>query len=155
MALTDTLMERIDNRITDKLLGIPSMFDCSPKEGQNRNHLYRKWKLDQATPKGCKSGVRNRYAAIHKRGLTVDHIVPLSGCDAAGNHIVCGLNVAWNLQGQTREENQKKSNSFVDNENSLAIILPVVNKQLRIEKEERSTKELKKRVDNLILSLIQ
>ena len=61
-----------------------------------RKSIRRTWALKQATPKGCQSAVNSRYKAIHKRGLTVDHIVPLYGCNENGDHVVCGLNVAWN-----------------------------------------------------------
>ncbi len=96
-----------------------------------KHRKHRAWALKQATPRGCQSGVNSRYKAIHKRGLTVDHIVPLYGCNEAGDHVVCGLNVAWNLKGETAENNNKKANLFVDNKNALAIIVSVVNKQLR------------------------
>ncbi len=96
-----------------------------------RKSMRRSWALKQATPKGCQSGVNSRYKAIHRRGLTVDHIVPLYGCNEAGDHVVCGLNVAWNLKGETSKNNCKKGNLFVDSAESLAIIPAVVNKQLR------------------------
>jgi len=96
-----------------------------------RKSKRREWVLQQATPRGCQSAVNSRYKAIHKRGLTVDHIVPLYGCNEAGDHVVCGLNVAWNLRGETEKNNVKKGNLFVDNKDSLAIIVSVVNKQLR------------------------
>lgn len=40
-------------------------------------------------------------------GMTVDHIIPIK------NDLVCGLNVVANLQYLTKEENDKKGNSFV------------------------------------------
>lgn len=101
---------------------------------RTKNVQLRRWREQQATPKGCRSGVISRYKAIHKRGLSVDHIVPLQGVDKQGNHIVCGLNVAWNLQGISVEKNQKKGNLFVDSPDSLAIIPAVVNRQLRKKK---------------------
>jgi len=41
-----------------------------------------------------------------KCGITTDHIIPLI------NKNVCGLNVDWNLQFLTKEENSIKNNSF-------------------------------------------
>lgn len=39
-------------------------------------------------------------------GMFIDHIIPRKG------KIISGLNVPWNIQYLTHEENNKKSNSF-------------------------------------------
>lgn len=85
--------------------------------------FYRKCSLTQATLTGYNVAVKQRYEQIHKRGLTVDHIVPLWGCNAKGDHIVCGLNVPWNLRGEKKKNNTKKGNLFVDNADAIGIIL--------------------------------
>lgn len=96
--------------------------------------LTRNWNKLQATLSGFSSATRAREKRIHARGLTVDHIVPLFGCDELGTHIVCGLNVPWNLRGETQEMNSNKGNSFVDNAEAIGIILSVV-KQTATKKE--------------------
>lgn len=116
----ETVMETHLDRVARLLIGVPEHI-YTVKEKQ----FYRKYSLKQATLKGYNSAVISRYNGIHKRGLTVDHIVPLNGCDAGGNHVVCGLNVPWNLRGESRKDNQQKGNLFIDNKESLGIILPL------------------------------
>ena len=107
-----------------RILGIHgSLYHASRTEIVHRKHFYRKCSLEQATLKGYASKVDLKYKAIHRKGLTVDHIVPLRGVDQDNTHIVCGLNVPWNLRGETLEKNQKKANLFVDNADAIAIIL--------------------------------
>lgn len=100
-------------------------------EHQHRRHFYRECSLLQATLKGYEKAVKERYKAIHRRGLTVDHIVPLNGHDKDGNHIVCGLNVPWNLRGETSKNNCKKADLFVDSPDAIGIILNHKAKQKR------------------------
>lgn len=118
----DNTMEMLAATKTRKLLGLP-VYPPSGIEGKHRSILFRRWRLSQATLKGFRSSVESRYKAIHKRGLTVDHIVPLSGVDNAGNHIVCGLNVPWNLRGESLKDNRRKANLFVDSPDAIGIIL--------------------------------
>ena len=100
-----------------------SSWHITKQEKNNRNNFFRKCSLSQATLKGFELAVTKRYASIHGRGLTVDHIVPLYGVDKENNHIVCGLNVPWNLRGETAEKNHKKGNLFVDSPDAIGIIL--------------------------------
>lgn len=50
--------------------------------------------------------MRRIYRSAHKRGLVVDHVVPLA------SPLVCGLHVPWNLQAMDRLENNKKGNKW-------------------------------------------
>jgi hypothetical protein len=94
------------------------------EETQHKHCFVRRAAVMQATPKGALSGVISRSKRIHARGLTVDHIVPIWGVNDNGDHVVCGLNVAWNLRGESFTDNCKKGSKFVDNADAIAIILP-------------------------------
>lgn len=103
----------------------PEFLTKMTREEKHRKHSFvRHAAVMQATLKGALSGVINRTKAIHKRGLSVDHIVPIWGVNDKGDHVVCGLNVAWNLRGETAKNNCKKGSKFVDNADAIAIILP-------------------------------
>lgn len=70
---------------------------------RNMKHAKPKW-LDEFEM----LWIAEIYDAASKRGLEVDHIVPIKG------KTVCGLHVPWNMQLLTRSENSKKSNKFDD-----------------------------------------
>lgn len=73
------------------------------------SRIYRK-AVKQATPAWLSDSqityIINLYDQASKENLEVDHIIPLNGDG------VCGLNVPWNLQLLTPEENRKKSNVY-------------------------------------------
>jgi hypothetical protein len=79
----------------------------------------RRWSaaLVQATPSWLTPEMWDAMDAIYAesylqgRNSTVDHIVPLIGEDAEKNHVVCGLNVPWNLQLLDRVANTVKRRS--------------------------------------------
>ena len=48
------------------------------------------------------------YDLARRRGLEVDHIIPIT------NKSICGLHVPWNLQLLTREQNASKGNKYSD-----------------------------------------
>jgi hypothetical protein len=63
----------------------------------------------QATPKWLTAEMIQQIADIYMlrpRGYHVDHIVPLAGKN------VCGLNVPWNMQYLTAEENLRKGRKW-------------------------------------------
>lgn len=71
----------------------------------------------QATLPGYDDEIQAIYALSRKMTLEtgvqhhVDHIVPLHGFNF-GKHVVCGLNVPWNMEPITEKENLKKGNKF-------------------------------------------
>lgn len=88
---------------------------CSPKcrKKSNKNPLLhkmykklRKRAIKQAKPKWCKWKEIVEVYVNCPEGMEVDHIHPLKHPD------VCGLHVPWNLQYLSKEDNNKKSNSF-------------------------------------------
>lgn len=83
----------------------------------NQNTAKRRAKKLNATPKWLTKAQLAEMADIYKqakeleaiffnRKFQVDHIIPLRGKE------VCGLNVPWNLQILTAEENIKKGNKL-------------------------------------------
>jgi len=52
----------------------------------------------------------------------VDHIVPLRGVDADGDHICSGLHVPWNLEILSRYENRSKGSSLPE-ESQLRLVI--------------------------------
>jgi len=76
---------------------------------QKRENLARyRARKNNAMPVWLTSEDRSKIRAIYKgaarRGLEVDHIIPIR------NKIVCGLHVPWNLQLLSPTENKMKSN---------------------------------------------
>lgn len=68
----------------------------------------RKLKMRKAMPSWANiERIKEIYLDASKRGMHVDHIIPLNG------ELVCGLHVESNLQILTAEENLKKGNRFV------------------------------------------
>ena len=114
----ETIADKDAYNSYSKLFGIPFRAFT-----QKEKSFYRKCSLTQATLKGYNGRVKHKYKQIHNKGLTVDHIVPLWGVNKNGDHVVCGLNVPWNLKGETKENNLKKANLFIDNENAIGIIV--------------------------------
>jgi len=79
---------------------------------RNREHLAeaaaaRRAGIRRATPKWVDRGALVEiYRKARRRGLCVDHIIPLKGDG------VCGLHVPWNLQLLTVSENCSKGNRY-------------------------------------------
>lgn len=67
---------------------------------------YRAAKLKATPPWVDKNAIKIVYEMAVKKGLVVDHIVPLV------NRKVCGLHIHANLQLLTREENCRKGNKW-------------------------------------------
>lgn len=68
---------------------------------------HRRRKLRAATPPWVDSReVLAVYEEAKRRGMTVDHIIPIQ------HPLVCGLHVPWNLQLLTLAENSAKQNEF-------------------------------------------
>jgi len=84
---------------------------CSSKCSKDPvlHKLYKKLRkraIKQAKPKWCKWKDIVEVYVNCPEGMEVDHIHPLKHPD------VCGLHVPWNLEYLSKEDNNKKSNSF-------------------------------------------
>lgn len=67
---------------------------------------YKQRLVTQRPPWANLKAIRSFYLEASRRGLEVDHVIPLKG------ELVSGLHVETNLQLLTAEENSKKRNSF-------------------------------------------
>ena len=67
---------------------------------------YKQRLVTQCPPWADKKAIRKMYLEASRRGLEVDHVVPLK------NPLVCGLHVEGNLQLLTPLENGRKRNNF-------------------------------------------
>lgn len=93
-----------------------STMQCCPQQSK----AQRRWwaALGQATPAWLTNEHWDQMNALYNesyqlgRHMSVDHIVPLIGVDTEGNHIVCGLNVPWNLQVIPNGVNARKGRYF-------------------------------------------
>lgn len=136
---------------TCKLLGIHRHTHFSYSE----KVFYRKSALAQATLRGWGNKTRHRMNSIHKKRdsegnrMTADHIVPLNGVDSNGVHIVCGLNVPWNLRAMPKKENKLKANLFVDSPDAIGIILPLATIK-RLDEEREQVNIFKTLVDSAL-----
>lgn len=86
---------------------------ANPKQPQASRNWYAA--LLRATPKwltDAQWAEMNAIYASRKKGESGDHIVPLIGKDLEGNHVVCGLNVPWNLQIIPMGANARKGRYF-------------------------------------------
>lgn len=86
----------------------PEIMALPAKDARRIRYVYYR-KIYWATPTWFTEAMRKQMAAIYESagpGEEVDHIVPLRG------KRVCGLNVPWNMQVISREENQQKSNDY-------------------------------------------
>lgn len=105
-------------------LNNPEKVEKSRKKWKNENigkvkadKVKRKNYVEQATPKWLTAiqleaiDMKYEYAELKTKmtGIkqNVDHIIPLRGKD------ICGLNVPWNLEVITEEENLKKGNKLL------------------------------------------
>jgi len=84
---------------------------CNKKANTNPalHKMYKKLRkraVKKAKPKWCKWKEIVEVYVNCPEGMEVDHIHPLNHPD------VCGLHVPWNLQYLSKEDNNKKSNSF-------------------------------------------
>lgn len=72
--------------------------------------------LVKATPKWLTDAhwveMNKLYEQIYQTENSVDHVIPIIGRSNYGQHIVCGLNVPWNLQIMCRKANQRKGQAL-------------------------------------------
>lgn len=86
---------------------------CCKKDTRSRDYVKIRRKVDKRLRKRCETkrslGFIKQLMVVYQNspvGYHVDHIIPLN------NKKVSGLNVPWNLQYLTPEENIRKSNKF-------------------------------------------
>lgn len=72
----------------------------------------RRAKKLKATPSWANKNLMKEIYETCPKDFQVDHIIPLTGKDKFGNHIVCGLHTEDNLQHLPKIKNQKKSFKF-------------------------------------------
>ena len=98
----------------------------NPEKRKENSHKYRKKNISYYTEysslrtrnaKNAKIKSLNEFDELYliefydlakRRGLEVDHIIPIK------HKRICGLHVPWNLQMLTRSQNAKKNNKFDD-----------------------------------------
>lgn len=121
---------RIQYSIRNKLaISLKKKLDRVNKPWLHRARVNnRKSRKQQATLRDLKgtelfkADIKEMYALAEELSwlfegdkLEVDHIIPLHGCVVIGKelkHVVCGLNVPWNMQILTKHHNQVKNNRF-------------------------------------------
>ena len=94
----------------DKRKQSAEQYRLKNKPYYNAYASLRNRKMQQAKPK-CLTELEELYILeyydlAHRKGLEVDHIIPIQHKD------VCGLHTPENLQMLTRADNAKKSNKF-------------------------------------------
>lgn len=78
------------------------------EKGKSRKYLnkQRELRIALATPKWVNIKEIINFYINTPEGMTVDHIIPIH------NKNVCGLNVPWNLQYLSHNQNSTKKNKF-------------------------------------------
>lgn len=84
----------------------PEFKRFTPIKSRKYRNAERLLTISLATPKWI-----NKKELIEKlsncpKGLSIDHVIPLSGKN------VCGLNVPWNIEYISLEQNRRKKNKY-------------------------------------------